>query len=84
MNYVSELNRDQIMIEALNQYIDEENEVIIIDKVVDAMDLESLGFEMGKNYDSGRPKYYPKNLLKLYLYGYSKGIRSSRKLAKQA
>lgn len=39
---------------------------------------------MGKNDDSGRPKYNPKNLLKLYIYGYSNGIRSSRKLAKQA
>ncbi|MGL6104795.1 transposase [Romboutsia sp.] len=35
------------------------------------------------NKTTGRPAFDPKDLLKLYIYGYFNGIRSSRKLAKQ-
>ena len=47
------------------------------------MDIKSMGFNVGNNNEAGRPKFDPKDLLKLYIYGYFYGIRSSRKLAKQ-
>lgn len=41
-----------------------------------------MGFKIGNN-EAGRHKFDPRDLLKLYVYGYFNGIRSSRKLAKQ-
>ncbi|HAJ32971.1 MAG TPA: IS1182 family transposase, partial [Candidatus Atribacteria bacterium] len=32
----------------------------------------------------GRPPYHPKDMLKLYLYGYLNRIRSSRRLEQEA
>ncbi|MCJ7689977.1 MAG: transposase [Clostridiaceae bacterium] len=55
-----------------------------MDKLVESFDLYSLGFLAGKNDETGRPKYSPQDMLKLYIYGYYNGIRSSRKLQKQA
>ncbi len=33
--------------------------------------------------DNGRPAYHPKDLLKLYIYGYLNRVRSSRELEKE-
>jgi len=55
-----------------------------IDKIIDTLNIESLGFKIGNNDISGRPMFSPKDMLKLFVYGYFNGIRSSRKLAKQA
>ena len=38
------------------------------------------GFHRSTPNETGRPPYDPKGLLKLYVYGYFKKIRSSRKL----
>ena len=83
MNYIHGEDRNQMRIESLESFASPDSEVRVIDKIVDAMDIESLGFKLGNNKDSGRPKFDPKDLLKLYIYGYFNGIRSSRKLAKQ-
>lgn len=68
-----------------DEMISEDNPVRVIDAFVDSLDMKQLNF---KNSDrkinlAGRPSYNPKDLLKLYLYGYFNGIRSSRKLAKE-
>ncbi|MBU3106204.1 transposase [Clostridium gasigenes] len=83
MNYIKGKERDQLRIESIESYIDEDNEVRVIDKIIDYIDIESLGFTIGKNSVAGRASYNPRDLLKLYVYGYLNGIRSSRKLAKQ-
>lgn len=83
MNYVKGIDRTQIQFECLNDYIDDESDVLVIDKLVDLMDLVSMGFIVGNNEESGRARFDCKDLLKLYIYGYSNGIRSSRKLQKQ-
>ena len=83
MNYIHGGNREQMRIESIESYVDEDNEVRVIDKIIDTMDIESLGFKIGNNESVGRPKFNPRDLLKLYVYGYFNGIRSSRKLAKQ-
>lgn len=55
--------------------------------VVRAINLVVEQLDMNKLYDSyseeGQPGYHPKMLLKILLYGYSIGIRSSRKLAQR-
>ena len=42
--------------------------------------LSELGFERAQAAETGRPGYDPRDLLKLYLYGYLNQIRSSRRL----
>lgn len=84
MNYILGESRDQIKIECSNEFIDQDNEVRVIDKIIDVLNIEALGFIVGKNEATGRPMYNPRDLLKLYIYGYFNGTRSSRKLAKQA
>ena len=83
MNYIQGGTREQMRIESIESYVDESSEVRIIDKLIDAMYIESLSFKIGNNEIAGRPKFDPRDLLKLYVYGYFNGIRSSRKLAKQ-
>ncbi len=52
----------------------------VIDLFVDRLPMSQLGFERAEAADTGRPGYDPRDLLKLYLYGYLNQIRSSRRL----
>ena len=68
-----------------DEMISEDNPVRVLEVFVDSLDLKELNFK-NANRDktiAGRPSYNPKDLLKLYLYGYFNGIRSSRKLARE-
>ena len=67
---------------SLDASIDENNEVRVIDLFVESLELNSFGFEVDF-VDNGRPAYHPKDLLKLYIYGYLNRIRSSRDLEKE-
>ena len=42
--------------------------------------MAELGFVRAEPADTGRPGYDPRDLLKLYLYGYLHQVRSSRRL----
>ena len=83
MNYILGNDRSQVKIECINEYVESDSEVRVIDKIIDALDLEILGFKIGNNDLKGRPMFNPIDMLKLFVYGYFNGIRSSRKLAKQ-
>jgi transposase len=52
----------------------------VIDAFIDRLKMEQLGFVRAEAADTGRPGYDPRDLLKLYLYGYLHTIRSSRRL----
>ncbi len=52
----------------------------LVDAFVDSLPLEQLDFEHVEHEQTGRPPYHPSVLLKLYMYGYRHGIRSSEKL----
>jgi transposase len=52
----------------------------VIDAFVDKLAMSELGFERAESAETGRPGYDPRDLLKLYLYGYLNQIRSSRRL----
>jgi len=52
----------------------------VIDAFVNRLPISELGFERAEAADTGRPGYDPRDLLKLYLYGYLNQIRSSRRL----
>lgn len=52
----------------------------VIDAFVDGLAMGELGFERSEAAETGRPGYDPRDLLKLYLYGYLHTLRSSRRL----
>lgn len=52
----------------------------VIDAFVDGLAMSELGFERADAAETGRPGYDPRDLLKLYLYGYLHTLRSSRRL----
>jgi transposase len=52
----------------------------VIDVFVDGLELEELGVKRATPNEMGRPSYDPRDLLKLYVYGYFNRIRSSRRL----
>lgn len=81
MQYIQGKNREQLVLfpTTLDDVIDEDNEARFIDLFVESLDLEKMGFEVF-HPENGRPAYHPKDLLKLYLYGYLNSVRSSRKL----
>lgn len=81
MPYIEKKDRNQMMMCSLDSFVDQESIARVIDVFVDSLDIEGLGFEKAEAAIEGRPGYDPRCLLKLYLYGSRKGIRSSRKLA---
>lgn len=83
MNYLKGTNRKQVVMSSLDDYIDEESEVRVIEELVEFIDIIKLGFKEGNNESTGRSSYSPRDLIKLYIYGYFNGIRTSRKLEKQ-
>ena len=80
MEYQQKQSRTQLALytTCLDDMIAEENSVRIIDRFVDGLDLQAIGF--GAMAPQGRPPYDPADLLKLYIYGYLNRIRSSRSL----
>jgi transposase len=86
MAYKSGIHRGQVVIfpETVDDYIKEDNAVLFIDEYVETLDTSEIKFKYSKTSNTGRPPYNPKDLLKLYLYGYINSIRSSRKLEKES
>ncbi len=84
-NHVGGMSRGQSVLlpDVLDEYVDEENEVRFIDAFVDALDLIGLGFTHSEPSDEGRPSYDPRDMLKLYVWGYLNQVRSSRKLERE-
>jgi transposase len=69
----------------IDDYVGQDNMVRAIDRYVDMLDLEKLGFVVpGSDGGPGQPPYHPGDLLKLYLYGYLQRVRSSRALEREA
>lgn len=85
MGYIQGYSRNQIVLlpDCLDDYVGEDNEVRVIDAFVDSLDIADLGFK-AKPAKEGRPGYNPRDMLKLYIYGYLNQIRSSRRLQKEA
>jgi transposase len=81
--YQPSFNRQQEMLlpSRVEDYVSQNNTVRAIDAYVNILDLKELGFQHTEIIIiSGQPPFNPAALLKLYLYGYLQGIRSSRKL----
>jgi len=74
--------RQQMWLSApcLDEFVGEDNAVRVIDAFVDMLDMEELGMRYAKVKGTGRLPYNPGDMLKLYIYGYSNRVRSSRRL----
>lgn len=83
MGYVESKDRQQFMYLSLEDLLPEESIVRVIDRFIDILNFEELGFTNTEPSKIGRPSYPPKELAKLHLYGYENGIRSSRKLERE-
>lgn len=84
MQYIRGTDRKQAVLfpRSLDEIIDVDNDVRLIDLFVESIDLSQFSFHL-KSSTEGRPPYDPKDLLKLYIYGYLNSLRSSRALERE-
>jgi transposase len=82
--FIAGADRDQPMLlpALVDDYITADAAVRVIDAFVASLDMHALGFGRPRPALTGRPGYDPRGLLKLYIYGYLNGLRSSRRLEK--
>jgi transposase len=83
MHHLTGQDRSQTFLTSLEVSIAADNPVRVIDGFVDALPLLEMGFKGVLPKATGRPSFDPSHLLKLYLYGYSNRIRSSRMLEQE-
>ena len=84
MQHIQGEDRNQMFMFSLESAIPDDSFVRVVDVFVDSIDLKSFGFAHIDCEEEGRPAYHPSILLKLYLYGYRHGIRTTRKLEREA
>jgi len=74
-------NREQMTMlpPTMEEYVGEDDPVRAYDAFVEALDLEQIGIEE-EEVKVGNSAYDPKAMLKILVYGYAYGWRSSRKL----
>ena len=74
-----ERNQISLFPTSLDSSVSLEDPVRAYDAFIDAINLEELGLEMNE-HKVGNSEYHPKSMLKLLVYAYSYGWRSSRKI----
>lgn len=77
-------NREQMELlpPSIEQYVAADAPVRVYDAFVEALDLQALGLKVDPNRE-GNPAYDPRSMLKLLVYSYSYGVRSSRKIERE-
>lgn len=83
MAYIRGISRFQMQMISLEESISADHPVRFIDAFANHLDLMKLGFIVHKHQEEGRPGFETTLFLKIYLYGYLNGIRSSRKLERE-
>ena len=85
MSYIQGVSRKQAVLfpDTVDDYIEEDDPARLMDLFIDRLDLQNMGFVRSEPKAEGRPGYSPRDLLKLYVYGYYYGVRSSRKLERE-
>ncbi len=82
MGFIQGERRDQhtLFPTTLDDLIPADHMCRVIEAFVGKLEMSALGFVRAEPAETGRPGYDPRDLLKLYLYGYLQQIRSSRRL----
>lgn len=83
MQYIQGTPRNQLLVISLEEKITTDNPVRFIEAFVHHIDFLKVGFQPKVLKTEGRPGFKIELFLKLYLYGYLNGIRSSRRLEKE-
>jgi transposase len=80
--FINGESREQILMlpDCIDDYITDNNSARVIEAYINSLDIAALGCSRQQPNAIGRPMYDPKDLLKLYLYGYMNRIRSPRRL----
>lgn len=81
MAHISNFDRNQTLFFCFDNYIPIDSPVRLVDAFVDKLNLNSLGFLTFDSSAPGQKPYSRHSLLKLIIFGYMSGMRSSRKLA---
>jgi transposase len=76
-------DRHQMRFSSFEEHISSDNAIRFIDAFVDKLDLTKLQFAVETIKTEGRPTFEQTAFLKLYLYGYLNGVRSSRRLERE-
>jgi hypothetical protein len=83
MSYIRGEDREQASFLPADDYVGAEAAVRVIDAFAESLDVVRLGFVRAVPAATDRRGYDPRDLLKLYVYGYLNEIRSSRKLERE-
>ena len=84
MAFITSQDRNQLRMQSLETSIGKDNPVRFVDAFVEQLEMARLGFCLAESKIEGRPAFRPQTFLKLYLYGYLNGLRSSRRLEKES
>ncbi len=86
MAFITGIDRNQKIMfpEYVEDYISDDNPIRVIEEYVETINFKEMGFTKTTEIRAGAPGYHPSILMKLYLYGYLNGIRSTRKLENEA
>jgi transposase len=85
MRYIAGEDRGQaaLLPAMIDDYVSADAPVRVIDAFVEELDMVGLGFGRAVPASTGRPAYDPRDLLRLYIYGYFNEVRSSRRLERE-
>mgnify|MGYP000863810996 CR=1 FL=1 len=83
MQQITPKSRQQYEFVSLDDLVAKNNPVRFVDAFVEKLELNKLGFKLNTLKSEGRPSFQTSLFLKIYIYGYLNGIRSSRKLEKE-
>ncbi|XAJ49231.1 transposase [Segatella copri] len=72
-----------LFLDCIDEYVEADAPVRLFDAFVDNLKMDELGFVRSTPAETCTPGYDPRDLLKLYIYGYFYQVRSSRKLARE-
>jgi transposase len=71
-----------LMPQSIEEYVGSDNPVRAYDFFVEALDFRQLGIDINPD-KVGNSEYDPLSMFKLLIYGYSYGVKSSRKLERE-
>ncbi len=78
MSYMKGKDRNQVVMQTLDELVGSDSIARVIDEFVNGLDLKEFGYDEEENV--GRPLYSPKDMIKLYIYGYVNNVCTSRRL----
>lgn len=79
MDFIQGFDRNQLVMMDFEANVDQDSWARVVDWFVDALPISKLGFK-DVLQSEGRPPYRASDLMKLFMYGYKKDLRTSRKL----